>query len=151
MHQKEAAGAVGVLGVPLVKAALAEQGRLLVPGQARDGYPDALELRVPVDGAGGAHFRQHGPGDVQRLQERVVPAQAVDVIEHGAGGVGVVRGVDGAAGELPEEPGVHSAEEDLPLPGPLPGAGDLVQDPLDLGGGEVGVRYQARDGADMLP
>ena len=50
--------------------------------------------------------------------------------------------MDFSAGELPDEPGLHGAEEQLSPLGPLPGAGDVVQDPLELGAGEVGVHHQ---------
>ena len=51
--------------------------------------------------------------------------------------------MDLAAGELPDEPGLHGAEEELPLLRPLPGPRDIVQDPFQLGAGEVGVHHQA--------
>ena len=52
--------------------------------------------------------------------------------------------MDPAAGELPDEPGVHGAEEELTALRPVPGAGDVVEDPLDLGAGEIGVCHEAR-------
>ena len=110
VHQQEATGAVGVLGVALVEAGLAEEGRLLVPGDARDGHGAAADDGAAVDGAAVPHLGQHGPGDVQRRKDRVVPIQLPDVVEHGAGGIRIVRDVDAAAGQLPDEPGVHGAE-----------------------------------------
>ena len=48
-----------------------------------------------------------------------------------------------AAGQLPDQPCVHSAEQDLPCLGPLPRTGHIVQDPLDLRCGEIGIGHQA--------
>ena len=85
------------------------------------------------------HLREDLPGNVQRLEECVVPAAPVNVVEHGAGGVGGVGDMNGAVGELPPQPTVHRAEEKLSPPGPLPPGVDFVQDPFQLGGGKVGV------------
>ncbi len=132
------------------EAALAEQGGLLVAGHAGDGDAHALYVGVAVNLAGGAHLGQHGPGNVQGGEEGVVPVQGMDVKEHGAGGVGDVGGVDGPASELPQQPGVHRAEQNLPPAGLFPGPLHMVEHPLDLGGGEVRVGNQASGGADML-
>ena len=59
--------------------------------------------------------------------------------------------MDLAAGELPDEPGVYGAEEELPGICPLSGAGDLVQQPLDLGAGKIGVRHKAGFHPDLVP
>ena len=53
-----------------------------------------------------------------------------------------------AARELPDEIGLHRTEEDLPPLRLFPDAGNIVQDPADLGGGEVRVQQQARGGLD---
>ena len=150
VHQQEAAGAVGVLGVAGGEAALAEEGGLLVAGHARDGDAYPLYVGIAVDLAGGAHLRQHGAGNVQSLQQGVVPVQSVDVKEHGAGGVGHIGDVNRPAGELPHQPAVHRAEEHLPPRRLLPRPLHVIQQPLELGGGEVCVGEQAGDGPDVL-
>src|SRR6185312_12950310 len=48
-----------------------------------------------------------------------------------------------AAGEVPEQPGVHGPEGEFARFGPLPRPVDVVEDPLDLGPGEVGRERQA--------
>ena len=83
------------------------------------------------------------PGDVQRLEQGVVPVQRADVVQHGAAGVGAVGNVHLAAGQLPDQPSVHRAEQKLPGLGLFPRTGDVFQDPLDLGGREIGVRHKA--------
>ena len=52
-------------------------------------------------------------------QDLLVPLQGVQVHQHGAGGVGDVGDVHAAvdaAGEVPDDPGVHGAEEDVAAP-----------------------------------
>ena len=52
---------------------------------------------------------------------------------------------------VPDEPGIDVAEEQLALLGPLARAGDVVQYPLDLGAGKIGVDQQPRLVADIGP
>ena len=47
-----------------------------------------------------------------------------------------------AAGEVPNQPSVHGAEEQIALFGLRPRAGNVVQNPLDFGAGEVGINEQ---------
>ena len=145
VHQHKAAGAVGVLHLPGQEAALAEQGTLLVPRRAGDGDLSAVKLKVccAVDTAGGLDLRQDAFRHVQQLQQLLVPAELMDIVEHGAAGVGLVGDMDRAAGELPDQPGVDGAEEQLAFFRPLPGPGGVVQQPFDLGAGEIGVGHKA--------
>ena len=99
---------------------------------------------MAVDLAAAFHLGQHAHGNAQPGADGLVPAQAADVVEHGAAGVGVVGHMHPAAGELPDEPGVHRAEEQPARLGLFSRAGHVLQNPLDLGGGEVGVHQQAR-------
>ena len=156
VHQGEAAGAVGVLQLARGKAPLAEEGGLLVPRHAPDGQAgQGLQMGHP----GGDHPQvpavlhrpgEEGQGHLQQLAQGLVPLQAVDVKEHGAAAVGKIRGVDPAPGEVPQQPAVHGAAEQLPCLRPPPGARDVVQQPAVLGAGEVGVGEQPRPGPDGL-
>src|SRR3954465_16050929 len=65
----------------------------------------------------------------------------MEIPEQGARGVGDVGRGEGAAGELPDQPGVDGAEGEPA--GGFTGAGDVLQDPGELGAGEVGVEHQA--------
>ena len=143
VHQQETAGAVGVFGLPRGEAALAEQGGLLVPGHPGDGDLRPQQIGGPIDLAGVPHLGQHFRGDAQFGTDVLVPAQPPDIKEHGAAGVGHVGDVDRPAGELPHQPGVHRAEEQLAPLRLLTGALYMVQNPLELGGGEVGVNEQS--------
>ena len=74
VHQQKAAGAVGVLGLAGGKAGLAEEGGLLVAGDARNGHLHPLEVYRAVDLAAAHHLGQHGHGDVQGVTDALVPA-----------------------------------------------------------------------------
>lgn len=58
----------------------------------------------------------------------------------------------GAAGEIPDQPGIHGAERDLAPLGPFAQPGDVLQQPGRLGAGEVTGQRQAGGGAEpVLP
>ena len=141
VHQHKAAGAVCIFGHALRKAALAKQGGVLVPGDARNG--DFLPQHVGAAHAHNlpafAHPGQSAAGDAQLLEQGIVPAQLVDVKQHGAGGVGHVGDIGRPVGEGVHQPGVDGAKAQPPLLRQIPGGGDVLQNPLHLGAGEVGV------------
>lgn len=122
VHQQEAAGAVGILGLARLNAHLAEQCRLLVAGDTGDGY---AALGMAVHFRGWAHLRQHLPRDAQNFQQLVVPLQAVDVEHQRARGVGVVGDVNLATRKLPDQPGVDGAEQQFATLGAFTGASTL--------------------------
>ena len=115
--QQEAAGAVGVLGLARVEAALADEGTRLVAQAAGDA--DAGERAVGNKAKGGGVRRGHdarqldlGAVDAEKGQQVVVVLQRLKVHKHGAAGVGAVGDVDaiaigparGPAVELVDEP-----------------------------------------------
>ena len=143
--QEKAAGAVGAFAIARPAAALADQRRLLVPGHAEDGDFRAEPFGVRhAEGMGAvADFRQHGRGNVVVGQQFGVPFLAADVEELGSGGVGGVGGLNAALGQPPEQEAVHGAEAKLPRGGAAAEAGNLVEQPGELGAGEVRVQHQA--------
>ena len=152
VEQQEAARPIGILRLPRLEAGLPEERRLLVPRRPGDGNGRAEKSRIalPIDAAAGLHLGQDAPRYLQDVQYLLVPIQRVDIEQHGPGGVGVVRHMDPPAGEPPDKPGLHRAEEQLPPPGPFPRALHMVQYPLELGGGKIGVDDQPRLLADGL-
>ena len=144
VHQEKTARAVRIFRLAGAEAGLAEEGGLLVPRRPADGDGPAEEGRVSlaVHLRGGADLRKHTPGDAQLFEDILVPIQGVDVKHHGAAGVGIVGDVDLSAGELPDKPGLHRAKQQLSPFRALPDAGDIFQDPAQLGPGEVGVDDQ---------
>jgi RecA/RadA recombinase len=67
----------------------------------------------------------------------------VDVEQQAARGVADIRGMDGAAGQLPKQPGVDGAEGEFATIGGGAGAGNVIEYPGELGGGKIGVEHQA--------
>ena len=48
-----------------------------------------------------------------------------------------------ATGQLPEQPAIDGAERQLTRLGARPGAGDIIQQPGQFGGGKIGIQQQA--------
>ena len=116
VQQEECAGAVRVLGQAGPPAPLPEECRLLVPRDAcRSGERPrttcgSVSPKMPLDGrTSGSTAR----GTPQERQQLVIPLAAVDVVQHRAGGVGRVGGMDTAARQLPDQPAVDGAGRQL--------------------------------------
>ena len=139
--QQETAGAVGVLRHPGGDAHLAEQGGLLVAGDAGDGNAAKAERRrdAAVDLARWTDVGQHAGGHPQQLEQILVPLQRVDVEQHGPRRVRDIRDVRRVARELPHQPAVDGSERQLAGLGPGARAGDVVENPRDLAAGKIGV------------
>ena len=143
--EHEGAGAVGDLGVARREAGLAEEGRLLVAGDARHRHAVGQHpqpLRHAVDLRAHADLRQHLGRDPEEVEELRVPAQGAQVHEQRAAGVGRIGDVGLPAGEPPGEEGVDGPEGDLPLRGPAADPLLVVEEPAELGGREVGVEHE---------
>jgi hypothetical protein len=141
IHQEEAAGAVGAFGLALGKTRLPEQRGVLVA--ERGGDLDAWHHSggPAVDLCGRPDLRQHLGGNVEEGQQLGVPGLCCEVHQHGATGVGHVRHVQSAAdapGQVPDQPGVHGAEQHIATFGPLPQIRRVVQQPAQFGRREVG-------------
>jgi hypothetical protein len=74
----------------------------------------------------------------------------VQVEEQRARGVAGVGDVQPAAAQLPHQPAVDGAEGELAALGALARAGDVVEQPGQLGGGEIGIELQAGARAHVL-
>ena len=74
----------------------------------------------------------------------------MDVEQHGPGRVGIVGHVGFATGQVPDEPGIDRAEQQVALLRLFPRAGHVLQDPADLRAGEIRVDLQAGLGADLI-
>ncbi len=76
-------------------------------------------------------------------EQFVVPGIVAYVVEQGARGIGGVGEVNLSAGKSPEQEAVHGAKCQLSRLGAGAGAGYVVEQPGDLGAGEVGIEQQA--------
>ena len=143
LTSRKRAGAVRRLALAGLEAGLAEQGGLLVAERARDRRPVG---RVAVDLGRAVDARQHRARHVERGEQLVVPVEGAQVHHQRAAGVGHVGDVP--AGELPDEPAVHRAEQDLAPVGALAEPVHIVQQPAQLRAGEVGGERQAGPGRE---
>ena len=151
VQQQEVTRAVGILRLAGSQADLPDGGRLLVAQGAGDRQLAAERppgRRHPV----GFWRRrrqdpgQHLPRHREEAEQLVVPVEGLKVHQHGAAGVGDVGDVDAArdaSGEVPQQPGVHCAENGVAPLGVGPQAVDAGEHPLQLAAGKVGGRRQA--------
>src|SRR5690606_26293432 len=144
VHQHEAPGAVRVLDHPGARADLPEERGLLVARDSGDGHirGKCVSGRPTVEFARRSHLRQHAPGDVQQIQELIIPLVRVDVVEKCTRGVRYIRHVEPAARHFPDEPRIDCPEGQLALLGPFARALHVIQDPLNLGTGEVSIDHE---------
>ncbi len=131
---EHATGAEGDLGQARTNAALADQARLLVTHQGRDGRGTVERRGRPEQARAVHHLGEGGGRDAQGRQHVIVPVRGVSPEEAGDSGVGGVGDVEGALGEVPGQPGVDRADAQVPR---AVGVG-LVEQPGRLGGGGVG-------------
>jgi len=145
MEQHETASAVGVFHHPRRRAGLAEQRRLLIPGDASDAHRRAEPVRFGQTEIGrrSPYRRQHRAGHSQVVQQGIVPAIGANIEHQRARGVGDVGGVHASAGQAPDQPAIHRAESQFAALGARTGAGHCLQDPRQLGAGEIGIEQQA--------
>ena len=68
----------------------------------------------------------------------------MNIEQHGAGGVADIGGVDPPLGQLVDQPRVHCSECQFAGFSELAGAGDILEHPGDLAGGEIGIDQKAR-------
>ena len=87
-------------------------------------------------------------GSIERGTRRIFSSSSshspgVDVEQQRARGVGGVGRVHLAAGQPPQQIAIDGAEHQLAALGAFARAGDVVEDPGDLGPGEIGIDDQA--------
>src|SRR6516164_11731603 len=68
----------------------------------------------------------------------------MDVIKEGARSVGDIGGVHAPARESPQEKGVDRSEGQLAALGAGTGSEHVIENPGDLGSGEVGIEQESR-------
>ena len=81
-------------------------------------------------------------GIAEELQQVRVPLALHDVEEQRARRVGHVGHVLLAAGQVPDQPAIHGAKGKLAALGPRPRALHVVENPLDLGRGEIWIDHE---------
>ena len=142
VHEHEATSAVGVLHHAGLGAGLAEESGLLVASDARNGDRAAEKVRLAIDFAARADFRQDGARHAEEFQQIVVPVARVDVEKHRAGCIARVGHVRAPASEVPDQPRVDGAKGELPGLCFRLGTGHVIQDPLELRGREIRIDHE---------
>ena len=126
---------------------------MLVAQVARDGDSGEFSDRLAVDLARALDRREHGARHAHNGQHLVVPVERAQVHEHGPArvrNVGDVHARAGAAGQVPDDPAVDRAEQEVARFGLLSSAGNVVEQPANLGAGEVGRQRQPHSGAEAV-
>src|SRR5665647_3471209 len=132
--------------LPEIKSSAEVYGTAVIPSLA--GIPvagdrDAGQRRDDggaVHLGGGLDLGQHAHGDRHVRGDLGIPAQGREIHEHrarGVGDVGDVHAAVDAAGQVPDDPAVDGAHDELAALSLIACAGDVVEDPLDLGTTEV--------------
>ncbi len=146
VEQHKAAGAVGVFRLAGVKTGLADGGRLLITQRAADGnlaLKGAACQRHPIKVGitAWSNLRQQLAGDAENRQQFIVPGERLQIHQHRAAGIGGVGDVL-AAGQVPDQPGVNRAKEQIARFGLGAHTGHVIQQPTDFGTGKVGGNGQ---------
>ena len=152
MQQQKGPGAVRHLGQAGPDAALSEEGGLLVSHHARNRNlrPKVRGARHPEVARAGAHLGQDARRDFEQVGERRIPGLAVQVVEEGARGVGVVRGVHRTARQPRHQPGVDGARGQVAGFRCRAQLRALAKEPGQLGAREVGIQNQSRPPAHLV-
>ena len=146
VEQRKAAGAVGRLDHARARS---RPGRWSRPAgrrrcrRSRSAPPNRSGVALAELGGGILHLRQHRARHARIFSSSSSHCAGVDVEQQRARGVGGVGGVHLAAGEPPEQIAIDGAEHQLAALGACARAGDVVEDPGDLGAGEIGIDDQA--------
>ena len=104
------------------------------------GWPNRSACVWPISSELENHVGQQRARNVEQCQQRVIPAQFVDIKQHRARGVAHVRHM--ASAQLEGEPAVDRAKGQLALFRARTHAGQVLQQPGQLGGGKIGVQFK---------
>src|ERR1700678_2319357 len=151
VHQEEASRAVGILGFSRLEAGLAEERRLLIAEDSRDGnILDRWKFRGPVNLAARTNLREHAPGNSVGGQNVLVPSECFEIQQLRPACVCHVGDVDAALSapsQLPDKICIHISEEHLAGFGPFTHSGDVIKNPAYFQAAEI-----SREGkAGFLP
>ena len=146
VDERKTSRAVGGFHVARGKACLSERRRLLIARDThdRDGCAEQFLVRIAEIPGAIAHIGQHGARDGEKLEQRVIPGEVAQIEQQGARGIGDVGGVHAPAGELVDQPAVDGAEREFAVLRAGARAGNMIEQPLRLGGGEVRIEQKTR-------
>src|SRR5438105_814497 len=93
-------------------------------------------------------FWQHRAWNIEQSKKLVVPVAAMDIEEHRSARVRGVGYMCGAARKIPDEPRIDGAEGELTARSSRTRPWNMIEQPLELGAGEVSVDDEPRLGRD---
>ena len=145
VHQHKAACTIGVLRLTGSKAGLSEESALLVACCTGDRNLHLKQLGVSrtVNTARRLNLRQHRLRNAQHRQNFFIPLQRVNIEHQGTRCVGIIRYVYLASGQLPDNPAVNRAEQQLACFCLLLRLRHILQNPMQLGAGKICVQHKA--------
>ena len=141
---EETAGAVGIFDRTGRNTHLPEQRGLLVPCNAGDGYAARQQggIGIAENFRRRTDLRQHRGRNAEKVQQLRIPRERMDIEKQRAGSIRNIGTVHFPSGQLPDQPGIDGTEAQTPRIRFFAGAGDMVQDPLDLGPGEYRIEME---------
>ena len=144
VHQHETTGAIGVLRHAGCKTGLPEGGGLLIACHTGNRQRSSKQLgQGRIDQAAGRHhLRQQRRWNFKQCQQLRVPLQGMDIEQQGARRIAGIRHMASAAGQVPHQPTVDGAKRQLAALGAGACARHVVQQPLQLGAGEIRIENQ---------
>src|SRR5262249_55673349 len=141
---REGSGAEGDIGLARPAAAMAEEGGLLIDEAGADG-----ELASTAEIAGRrADLRQDLRGNPEEAAELRIPLPGREAHQAGARGRGDVGRID--PGEVVEEEAVAGAEPEPAAGEQALRLGQLIENPSELAGREIGIKGKAGAGDGEL-
>ena len=142
VEQGKAPGAVSRLHHARRKAALSHGGGLLVAGDAEDTDRSAEQIgRSEIAGAI-PQLRQQLLRNTEQFAQLRVPLPAIDVHQQRASGIGRIGCMHLAGSEPPEQKTVHGAEGEPARRCRRSCALDMIEQPGNLGGGEIRIEEE---------
>ena len=102
-----------------------------------------MRLTHAINLAAGTNFRENFRRDIEQAQQFFIPLPRMQIVEQGTRCIRCIRHVAGTAAEVPEQPAVDGAEGQFAAPRTVAGAGNMIEQPFQLGAGKIGVEQQA--------
>ena len=143
IHQKKAAGTICIFCFAWLETSLSEQCRLLVSCSTGDEDRTAKKRSIgsAVNIAGGADIREHTARNRKLAENLVIPGECIDIEKHGAGGIGIIRNVDGSLCQLPDQPSFYGAKKQVTVFGAYSCVWHVIKNPFDLGGRKISIDH----------
>ena len=151
IHEQKAAGSICVLGIARLKAGLTEQRGLLISRHTGNRNRSAEQLRLGLSEytARRHNLRQQLHRNIQLAANRRIPLVRVNIKQHRARRIGHVCHMPLAARQIPNQPAIHRAKQQLAAFGAVSRARHVIKNPTDFRRGKIGIHEQTGRLADI--